>query len=376
MSSRLLVDHNVKPCEGLALDDALACGAVSTTPTLRLYTYQPCVLVGRFQDFENQVNEQNCLRLNVAVNRRPSGGGTIVMGPEQLGIALIIPKHQQGFPTRSSELMAYCSRGIINALGQLGIVAKFAGKNDLISRGRKIAGLGLYQPGSGGRLFHASLLLDLDFDFMTRVLRLPVSDDGGIGRDVLAKRVMTVRSELGDEYSMSELIETVQSGFNDELCVQFEAGEVISSEKVLADELVRNQYSSWQWVYDSPSSVVDRMGHSSSQTAAGDLNVRVIVAGSMMKSVYLSGNFMVSDIAVYALESSLRWHPTDATEVRRTIARSVDENADSWDRMSVDDIASTLLNAVERCEINNPVQPGACFARDVELEHRASTYVG
>ena len=143
MNLRLLSDSKVSHHRGLALDDALTrCASNTNQPTLRLYTYQPCVLAGRFQHVRTEVNLENCENLQVPVNRRPSGGGAIVMGPDQLGVALIIPGKADGFVARSSDLMLQCASGLINALDSLGIVARFVGKNDLVTQGKKDCGTG------------------------------------------------------------------------------------------------------------------------------------------------------------------------------------------------------------------------------------------
>ena len=55
---RYIKNDNVIASAGLAADVVLAncSGAGTSLPTLRLYTYQPCALVGRFQTIENELN--------------------------------------------------------------------------------------------------------------------------------------------------------------------------------------------------------------------------------------------------------------------------------------------------------------------------------
>jgi lipoate-protein ligase A len=54
---RYIENNGVTASAGLAGDEALAnrAGAGISQPTLRLYTYQPCALIGRFQTIENEV---------------------------------------------------------------------------------------------------------------------------------------------------------------------------------------------------------------------------------------------------------------------------------------------------------------------------------
>ena len=369
MNWRLLSDSEVLPDSGLALDDALTRSASRWgAPTLRLYTYTPCVLVGRFQHVPNEVNLEYCQTLGIPINRRPSGGGAIIMGPDQLGIALIIPNRTGGFAVRSSGLMHQCASGLIRALEKLGISAKFQGKNDLAADNKKIAGLGLYQPNTSGRLFHASLLLDLNIETMLKLLRTPFdsAEASTNSYTAVSRRITTVRSNVGTDFSMSELIETVRIGYEDEFGIRIESREVKSSEQQHADQLVATQYSTTEWIYRENAPIRDHIGQSSIRTDAGDLEIKVITAGDTLKSVFLSGNFITSDNAVHDLESSLRWHTSEPRALQQTVAKSMKQNAKAWDRISEGEITTTLLRALSQSNSSNSeLTSGSCFGRDI-----------
>ena len=91
---RLLREDGVSAGHGLAVDETLASRVVQgAPPTLRLYTYRPhSALIGRFQDAANEVHLAYCAAHGLEVNRRPTGGGAILMGPDQLGVALTVPE--------------------------------------------------------------------------------------------------------------------------------------------------------------------------------------------------------------------------------------------------------------------------------------------
>ena len=196
---RMLRHEAVEAADGLALDEALAAGygrqARRRPPTLRLYTYRShCALVGRYQHLEAEVDLDACRRTNTPVNRRPTGGGAIVMGAGQLGVALATaaPAAQ-----RPRQLLEGFAGGLIAGLARLGVTAGFRGKNDLEVDGRKIAGLGLALDGSGGLLLHASVLADLDVPFMLQVLRIPAAKLGRHAVASVEERVTTVTGQTG-----------------------------------------------------------------------------------------------------------------------------------------------------------------------------------
>lgn len=356
---RALYDLDVEHDLGLATDDALARLAANRSATLRLYTYQPCALVGRFQHVDDQIYLDRCRTLQIPVNRRPSGGGAIIMGPDQLGIALVLGAEHQGLASTSVQLMQQCALGIVNSLRELGIQASFHGKNDLVANGRKIAGLGLYQAPSRATLFHASLLLDLDLDFMLEVLRTPFEKIQDKGFRSLSERITTVRAETGPSMEMSELMQCVRDGFQREFSVSLEIGQLSNSEVELAAELCERQYSTDQWIFQNAAKIRDRIGTCEMRTAGGALEVRAIVAGETVKSVFLNGDFIASSNAVADLESSLRWHLRDEPALHQTIQRSVDRNNGSWAQISAEEITAAVLQALAHTSVATPQN---CFA--------------
>ena len=174
---RYLADDGTGAAEGLALDEALMSSHVRTAapapPVLRLYTYEShAALCGRFQHLEAEIDIAACRQTGTAFNRRPTGGGAIVRGAGQLGVAVTT---RAPVSERPKATLLRFSEGVVAGLAKVGIDASFGGKNDLKVDGRKIAGLGLYVDAAGGLLFHASVLADLDIPFMLRVLDIPAA---------------------------------------------------------------------------------------------------------------------------------------------------------------------------------------------------------
>src|SRR6266496_4235709 len=215
MNWRLITDDSVSASFGLAADEALAqrVGLNLSQPTLRLYTYQSyCALVGRFQNVENEIT----------INRRPTGGGAIIMGADQLGVALTIPGRgddslrltaQGDAYSHARELMSDFSNGLVCGLNQLGVEARFRRKNDIEVNGKKLVGLGVYRAPSGGLLFHASMLVDLDIALMLRVLNTPFEKLSDKEIDTVAARITTVRRETESKITLDAVRRVIADGF-------------------------------------------------------------------------------------------------------------------------------------------------------------------
>lgn len=360
---RLLAHDAVAADEGLAIDEALMTGYGRSTPdrppTLRLYTYADhAALVGRYQHLDAEVDLDACRRTGTGVNRRPTGGGAIVMGAGQLGVALVTraPAAQ-----RPKELLERCATGIQVGLAELGIDASFRGKNDLEVGGRKIAGLGLYLDGNGGFLFHSSVLADLDIAFMLEVLRIPAAKLGDKAVAAVSERVTTVTRETGDRWDGSSLRDVIATGFAKALDVELVAGAVELCESAAADQLVVGKYRSPAWL-GQRTPHPDATGTALLKTPAGLVRLYLALSGGTIKSALFSGDFNELPPALTRFEEALRWKSLDAADVSRAArAAGVDDALG----MSAEELVAVVLDAGERAaerEVAAPDRPaGSCY---------------
>ena len=347
---RLLTGDCVDAGRGLAVDEVLARNAGSgvSPTTLRLYTYRPHVaLVGRFQDVAHEVHLPFCEQHGIQVNRRPTGGGAILMGPNQLGVALVLPGRGEVLKWRARELMIRFSRGLVQGLGGLGIRASFRGKNDLEVGGRKIAGLGIYRDSSGGLLFHGSLLVDLDVELMSRVLKTPFERVTDKELATVARRTSSVRKVLGTSVTMEDVRSCIAAGFGEAFEVGLEPGELAASERDAIDTLDREKYQTPGWVFQR-TQVPDTSGAATLQTPAGLLDVRVTLAGRMIKAVCIRGDFFADEGAIADVEGRLRWHSSEPAAVAATVRGCASLDEESLDQASlIQAIVSATANAGE-----------------------------
>jgi lipoate-protein ligase A len=304
---RLLADDGADAAGGLALDEALmaryARGEPDAPPTLRLYSYRShCALIGRYQNLEAEVDLAACEATGTPVSRRPTGGGAIIMGAGQLGVAFTA---RAPAGRRPREIIEDMSAGLAAGLAALGVDAAFRGKNDLEAGGRKIAGLGLYVDGAGAMLFHASVLADLDVDFMLRVLRIPAAKLGGRAGAAVAERVTTVSRETGRPHDAASLRPVVADGFAAAFGVGFEPAEPDEAERALAATLA-GRYRSPSWLSER-SAAADATGSALLKTPAGLARIYLTTHGDLIKSAMVVGDFNEMPAEVVRLEAELRW---------------------------------------------------------------------
>jgi lipoate---protein ligase len=320
---RLLGDDGVSAACGLAVDEALmaryARGEPPQPPTLRLYTYRThCALIGRYQNLDAEVDLAACRETGTQVSRRPTGGGAIIMGAGQLGVALVSAAPPG---RRLREIIEDLADGLMTGLQELGITAVFRGKNDLEVRGRKIAGLGLYLDPAGAMLFHASVLADLDIGFMLRVLRIPAVKLAGKAAAAVAERVTTVTEQARGPWDGAALRPVIAAGFAAAFGAGLQPASPDAAEQARAADLAAGRYAARSWLTDR-SAALDGSGSASLKTPAGLARIYLTTHGDLVKSAIVVGDFNELPAAVTAMESALRWRRLDDRTVGDAVARS------------------------------------------------------
>jgi len=368
VSWRVIEDGGASAAGGLALDEALMSPyARGERPeheaTLRLYTYRShCALVGRYQSLADEVDLAACRRLGVQAGRRPTGGGAIVMGEGQLGIALTT-RAPAGVAPR--DVLRRHAGGVIAGLANLGIEAGFRAKNDLEAGGRKIAGLGLYVDERGALLFHASVLADLDVAFMLSVLKIPGAKLSGRGLARVADRVTTVSEMAGGRLAGADLRAAMRDGFERALGVDLASAEPSAAERERAAELeLRHAGPGW---LEQRSPRRDGQGTAVFKTPEGLVRVYVGVHGSALKSVLVAGDFNALPPGLTRMEAELRWCPARPEAIGERVGRTLDGGMLGVD---ADTVATAVWDAAERALARersaHPVRPaGACYAPEV-----------
>lgn len=316
---RLLTHDAVGAAEGLALDEGLMAGYRREAParpaTLRLYTYRAsAALIGRFQDLDAEVDVEACRRDGAEVGRRLTGGGAIVMGPAQLGVALVTQAPVR-LPARSA--LASFADALGRGLSRLGITAALGGKNDLVADGRKVAGLGLYVDDGGALLLHASVLADLDVEHMLKLLRIPVAKLGGVGSAAVRRRITTVSEQTGRRHDGISLREDVAAGFAQAFGVRCEPGQLDADERIRADGCLA-RYRSESWLFP-PQLARQQRGSALLHTPAGLVRCYLGAQGGVINQVTFVGDMLTMPEALMRLEAALRWSRAEPSLVRRIV---------------------------------------------------------
>jgi lipoate---protein ligase len=161
--------------ENLALDEALLLQAEGTTGSgvLRIWEWRDqAVVLGAGSRLAEDVDETACRADGVAIGRRSSGGGTVLLCPGCLCYTLVLPYERSAHLSQVRSSFCYILEHIKRALADFAPGIELAGTSDLAMGGRKFSG-NAQQRKRTHLLHHGTLLYDFDFRLAGRYLRMP-----------------------------------------------------------------------------------------------------------------------------------------------------------------------------------------------------------
>ena len=188
------------PAMHVALDEVLTkeVAAGRRGPTLRFWDWDSALVVmGSFQSYVNEIDQEGADRHGIRVVRRISGGGAMFMEP---GNCITYSLHA---PTSLVEGLsfeqsyAFLDDWVMTALADVGIKARYVPLNDIASEKGKIAGAAQKRFASGAVLHHVTMAYDIDADKMLDVLRIGREKMSDKGTKSSNKRVDPMRSQTG-----------------------------------------------------------------------------------------------------------------------------------------------------------------------------------
>ena len=294
--------------EGLATDDTLprSVDDLHSPPILHLYSFIPSVIVGKYQDIEAALKLDRCRARGIEVNRRSTGGGTVIMGPEIIALGLGINMDYPGLNQGVGGVFESLSRVLINAMKSIGIDAYFQPKNDLETAGKKLAGLSAASEAGKSLLFHTSLLVDFDIPLMIDIMNTPLIKLSDKGYSCFSQRMTTIRQELGEDIPVPRVMEAVQASFEETFQIRFLEDAPDDRERSMIERFVRERYTNREWIF-SHKHPRARMGVGRLKTGGGLLEIYLSLSGGSIENVIITGDFFSTSEDINRLEKTLKW---------------------------------------------------------------------
>ncbi|ALC05474.1 hypothetical protein CDES_05185 [Corynebacterium deserti GIMN1.010] len=217
-------------------------------PTMRIWDWDDrATVIGSFQSYVNELDEEGVEKHGVTVVRRMSGGGAMFMeGGNCITYSLYAPDSLvAGLSYEQSY--EYLDRWVLAALKEHGVDAWYVPINDITSTGGKIGGAAQKRR-HGAVLHHVTMSYDIDADMMTQVLRIGKVKISDKGLRSAKKRVDPLWRQTGA--TREQIIETLKKVF----ATRYGAieTELTHADLDAAHKLVSEKYATEAWTKRVP----------------------------------------------------------------------------------------------------------------------------
>lgn len=262
---RLLITPPARGAWNMAVDQAIleSIGRGESLPSLRLYAWQPaCLSLGFAQSFKD-VDLARLKAHGWEVVRRATGGRAILHTDELTYSVIAAPDepHLQGSVLESYRHLARALVAGVRLLGlqvemepsaplpaaaQGPVCFEVPSAYEIVVGGKKLIGSAQARK-KEGVLQHGTLPLCGDLTRITQALVFPDEAARAHAADSLLAHASTVETVSGRIVPWETAAQAFVSGFESELRLTFERGELSATERARAQELVEKKYDHPDW---------------------------------------------------------------------------------------------------------------------------------
>ncbi|MDO5491952.1 MAG: lipoate--protein ligase [Bacillota bacterium] len=297
--------HSTNPYYNLALEEYVFEQMDQSESYFMLWQNENTIVVGKYQNTAEEINQAFVDAHGIRVARRLSGGGAVYHDSGNLNFTFITD--QPGFARFNFQAFV---KPVLGALEELGVHAEFTGRNDLVLDGRKFSGNSQYAK-HGRVLHHGCIMLDSDLDRVRGSLQVRDAKFTSKSVKSVRSRVTTINEHTPRRITMEEFKRTLLQQVHAENDVTEYRLTEADQAAVLA--LMHEKYETWDWNYGFTRAYSIRREQ---KFDGGLVTVDMDVAHGVISDIRFSGDFFGSG-DLQELTQALRGVPLDAHLAQR-----------------------------------------------------------
>ena len=288
----------------------------------------PTLMVGKYQNTLEEINQTYAEEHGIRVVRRMSGGGTIYTDPGGWQFTFI--NYGDGGEISFQEYIS----PVIDALRSLSVPAEFNGRNDLVIEGKKFSGNAQYKL-NGNTVHHGSLLFDTDIEQMVKSTTVDeykiVSKSIKSVRDRVTNISDHLREPLDAEAFKELMIRHIMRGSTRRY-------EVTEEDRKQIEQIADERFRSWEARYGkNPKCTVTKVG----RFRGGKVEFLLDVKKGVITSAELRGDFFGTDRAG-EIGPALCGCRYEREDIKNTLLEK--DLASAIYGVTVDEIADTIIS--------------------------------
>ena len=238
---KYIESNSTDPYFNLALEEYVFNELPKDESYFMLWQNANTIVIGKYQNALEEVNQKVVDERGIKVARRLSGGGAVYHDMGNLNFTFIVDqKDVKGLNFRIFVVP------IVETLKGFGIEAEFTGRNDIVIDGLKISGNSQYVK-KGRVMHHGCIMLDSDLDKVADALKVKAAKFKSKNSKSVRSRVTTINAHAPQKISMDEFKGALKEHILGDESV--EPYELTEADLEAIEKIRSEKYATWDWNY-------------------------------------------------------------------------------------------------------------------------------
>lgn len=238
---KYIESNSTDPYFNLALEEYVFEKLPKDEGYFMLWQNENTIVIGKYQNAAEEVNQQVVDENNIRVARRLSGGGAVYHDMGNLNFTFVVDKKDM----EGLNFKMFIAP-IVETLKNFGVTAEFNGRNDITIDGKKFSGNSQYIK-KGRVMHHGCIMLDSNMANVASALNVKAAKFQSKNVKSVKSRVTTINANAEKKITMEEFKSALKAHIlGDSSVVPYELSEQdIKEIEKLRDE----KYATWEWRY-------------------------------------------------------------------------------------------------------------------------------
>lgn len=272
------------PYFNLALEEYIFENMKQDLEYFMLWQNDNTIVVGKYQNTAQEINQSFVDEKGIKVVRRLSGGGAVYHDKGNLNFTFIVSKSDD-FDFNFKKF----AEPVVRTLDNMGINAQFTGRNDLVIDGKKFSGNSQYIK-RGRIMHHGCIMVDSNLLNVSDALKPKDAKFQSKSTKSVMSRVTSINSEstkrISAEAFKKELLKEVSGRDRNFLRYELTKEDIAAVKK-----LAREKYETWEWNYGKSGNY---NYYKSQRYTFGIVEAAVQVRNGIIQDASLTGDFFGS----------------------------------------------------------------------------------